>query len=94
MQTIRFGKPKDSDVIDIDDVVEDDNKIYCYECNGELRFLVNKNGDYWWTALTHSCFRNGVSQTFKNALNECNLRIFTLMIFSSQREVLEYAKNM
>ena len=96
MQTVRFDKKEDSDVIDIDDVVEDGDKIYCSQRGDILWFLVKvASGNYrWWNMKPTSLDSNQKYDTFKDALVKCNKHNWKVLIFDSQCEVLEYAKKM
>ncbi len=98
MKTIRF---KDSNVIDINDVVENREKIYCVNYHGKLRFLLKKeSGKYCWTSL--SLKDDMPSNTYSGEAYYTNFREalktgyegYEIMIFDSQCEVLKYAKSM
>jgi len=95
MQTVRFGKKQDTAVIDIDDVVEDEDKIYCARTQkGELKFSIKfPSGTYCWIDLTLGRDAKGVA-SFKETLRNANCGDSEVLIFDSQCEVLEYAKKM
>lgn len=97
MKTIRFGKKEDSTVIDIENMVEDGNEIYCYKNNANaLRFLFRKNGLYYWTTLSLSnnmIMFTGGYKSLVGALKDVHSHGNKVYIFDSQCEVLEYAKR-
>ena len=98
MQTVRFDE-SDSNVINIDDVVEDARKIYCAVYDG-LRFLLKRNGHYHWTSLRlgdGSPSQSFAKQEGYDTLKEALVNGYDkqkILIFDSQCEVLEYAKKM
>ena len=94
MQTVRFSKKEDSNVIDIDDVKENVGKIYCCHRGNELSFLVNRNGSYHWFALNVRADQFIRFETFKEAMNCYSGEDFEILIFDSQCEVREYVKQM
>ncbi|MGR3302301.1 MAG: hypothetical protein ACUZ8I_07330 [Candidatus Scalindua sp.] len=93
MQTVRFRKKEDSKMIDIDDVVEDHSKIYCYKDNGILVFLTKVNNLYQWHELRLSDTKWAGYDTFKEAFCT-NISSYEVLIFDSQCEVREYVKTM
>ncbi len=101
MQTIRFGKKEDSNVIDIEDVEEREFAIYCYVDGKILYFLDHRKTigtRYTWLdlslGLNSSCGGLPGYSSFKEALKEANSTNRKVLIFDSQCEVLEYAKKL
>lgn len=78
------------------DVVEEQNKIYCYRTGSELRFLTKERSKYCWNnlLLTGGSARGimqGGFNTFSEAIMAC--ADLDVMIFRSQYEVWNYIKN-
>jgi len=96
MQTIRFTKKADNSVIDIEDVVEDDSKIYAHKWQSQLYFLFKGGNKYYWFDLSAFCIEGQIRDEYDSIKSA----FFALsqgcekFIFDSQCEVLEYAKTM
>ena len=104
MKTIRFGEKEDRKIINIEDVKENVNKIYCYKDNSDFKFLhhCHETDQYIWIDLFLDLKGSGRAtygghngyRSFDKAftfLGEANCKV---LIFDSQCDVLEYAKKL